>query len=588
MNDPSRFEWLEKRIDRLIAPQVFSKSTEDIRRARLAVGSCVVATVLFGVAMVVQGHYPLLLAVNGLSAIMCLATLLIVRFSGQVVVAANTVMAAAFCKYLCVAFLLRGAGLSGATVLLAQLPLIATLLLGIRTGIVWATLSILANFGIAALGRSGFIVDHLPADAKLLNDHFILLVSTCILFTAGALYERTKNAALRENAELEAKRSATEVERVKALAQAQLAEAERLGALGRIAAATAHEINNPLTFVANNLQILAKAISATTAPDLTLALSDALAGAERIRRIVTNMSLCARSGDKKLVAVNVGNAIETALQMAQPQIHARAQVERKIAPSLPAALGDEAELVQVLVNLLVNAAQAIAEGQPADNQIAIEAQASDGRVVVEVRDSGQGIPAELLNRVREPFFTTKPIGEGTGLGLALCDSVVTSFGGALTLQSQPGRTVAQIVLLQAKEQPAAQPVPAAVGAAPSSGLKILIVDDEEMIARVLKRLLSPHLVKVAIGGRQALDILEAEANFDLIFCDMMMPGLTGMDVFARVNAMNPALAGRVVFMSGGTYTEQATAFRKTVANTFIEKPFALSIITRLVAEHSPS
>jgi CheY-like chemotaxis protein len=181
--------------------------------------------------------------------------------------------------------------------------------------------------------------------------------------------------------------------------------------------------------------------------------------------------------------------------------------------------------------------------------------------------------------VREPFFTTRAIGEGAGLGLAMCEGILQSFGGSMAIESRPGRTVVRLTLAAAA---------AALPATPAESdrkLAILIVDDEEAVARALKRILKSHAVTFAAGGRQALDLLEADRGFDLIFCDLMMPELTGMDVFERLQASNRPLAERVVFMTGGTFTERARKFRESVPNVFLEKPFDVQLIRGLLQKY---
>src|SRR5262249_20534319 len=177
-----------------------------------------------------------------------------------------------------------------------------------RIGLVWAALSFIVNLGAAVLGRAGYIVDHLPADKRMVNDHFILAITTVILFAVAWLYERTKDAAQRHIYELEAARRGAELDRVEAVTRSQLAEAQRLSSLGRIAATTAHEINSPLSAVIANLQVAAESLTPTTPPNIAESVRSALASARRIGSIVADMNHFSSEGAAS-VGIDVGAAI---------------------------------------------------------------------------------------------------------------------------------------------------------------------------------------------------------------------------------------------------------------------------------------
>jgi CheY-like chemotaxis protein len=194
-------------------------------------------------------------------------------------------------------------------------------------------------------------------------------------------------------------------------------------------------------------------------------------------------------------------------------------------------------------------------------------------VIVEVSDTGQRAPPELADGAREAAYATRPAGEGSGLGLALSESIVHGFGGKLELERRPGRTVVRVTLEASRPSAPGGKQPQPPARHDSAKLAILVIDDEEIVARALQRILTGHSVTLAGGGRQALDILAAGIRFDLIFCDLMMPDLTGMDVFDRLRSSNSPLTRRMVFMTGGTFTERGQRFRASVPNPFLEKPF---------------
>jgi signal transduction histidine kinase len=447
------FRRLEALTDRFIPPAILSRSTEDARRARLGVAFAWIGTCAFLLAVFVQGpvNSRALLVLNALSALLCFSAPFVLRRIGRPALIGHGVLALSFCKYVAVAIVLRGAGLTGAAVVLSQLPLFATFFLGVRAGTVWAMLTIAAGAAIGLLGRAGIIVDHLPPQNRLFNDHFVLAASTAVLFTVAALYERKKNEAQRDLSDLEARRRIAELERGQAVSKAQAAETERLASLGRIAAATAHEINNPLTYVLGNLHLLAESLPADRAAEIEPLIQDAVAGAERIGRIVADMRLFVQPRDGALSAVRVDDAVELALTMAQAQTRARAQVHKRLDAALPPVMADVSRLAEVLVHFLVNAAQAIPEGQAAAHEIVVEAREAEAaaKVIVEVRGTGRAISAELDDETSAPSFASTSLGEGAVLGLALCESIVQSFGGTMALESRAGRTVARLTLVAA-------------------------------------------------------------------------------------------------------------------------------------------
>jgi CheY-like chemotaxis protein len=253
--------------------------------------------------------------------------------------------------------------------------------------------------------------------------------------------------------------------------------------------------------------------------------------------------------------------------------------------AVPAVRASEGRLGQVFLNLLVNAAQAIPEGQVERNEIRVSARPIPGeRVVIEVSDTGCGIPADVLPRIFDPFFTTKPPGVGTGLGLSIVHGIVTGMHGEIQVESTPGKGTTFRITLPLAPPEAAEPPEA--GAAPRSGARarILVVDDEPMVGTVLQRTLAPeHEVVTCAGVDQALARLDAGEAFQLIFSDLLMPGRTGMDLHRALLEHHPAMAGRLVFLTGGACSEAARTFLAQPGMEYIEKPFDLDALRGLIA-----
>jgi two-component system cell cycle sensor histidine kinase/response regulator CckA len=196
-----------------------------------------------------------------------------------------------------------------------------------------------------------------------------------------------------------------------------------------------------------------------------------------------------------------------------------------------------------------------------------------------------GIAADILGRVFDPFFTTKPIGVGTGLGLPICRSIVESFGGTMDLRSVHGEgtTVCVELPVHARHTDAPPAEPTRRSSRPPEGRsRVLVVDDEPLVASLLRRMLaSKHDVSIATCGAEALKELESGA-FDAIICDVMMPGMTGMDLYAVLHARDPNLARRFVFMTGGAFVPRVAEFLAAVDNPKLEKPFDLDTIARAI------
>jgi len=272
--------------------------------------------------------------------------------------------------------------------------------------------------------------------------------------------------------------------------------------------------------------------------------------------------------------------IEWALKLTGNQLRHTAKLVKEIGPA-PLVLGNEVRLSQVFVNLLANAAQAI-EGRPQDNEIRIAVATEGGEAVVEVCDTGSGVAPEVADRIFEPFFTTKPPAAGTGLGLSICRNLVEAMDGRIELDaSVPGRTCFRVRLPPAPLQTATPSRPVAV--VDHRRVRILVVDDDPLFSRSMRRMLQrDHDVTLVDNGQDAAVMLRDSDAFDLVLCDMMMPGMSGMDLYEEVLVSRPDMAERIVFTTGGAFTRRAADFLALVGNRHITKPFASAELLALV------
>jgi CheY-like chemotaxis protein/anti-sigma regulatory factor (Ser/Thr protein kinase) len=244
------------------------------------------------------------------------------------------------------------------------------------------------------------------------------------------------------------------------------------------------------------------------------------------------------------------------------------------------------------LNLLLNAAHAIGDGNPAKDEIRVRTWADAENVFAEVQDTGGGVARQNLGRIFEPFFTTKPVGVGSGLGLSICRNIIAEFGGDIHVESELGagaRFVMRLPVRRGASEPPRTQMAAAQTPASVRG-RILVVDDEPAIRSIVTRVLErDHEVVTAASGDAAREILENDPRFDVVICDLMMPGMTGMDLHEWLLTHRPALAERTVFISGGAFTERASEYVARVGNTRLDKPFDPATLKRVVSEMmSPS
>jgi PAS domain S-box-containing protein len=385
---------------------------------------------------------------------------------------------------------------------------------------------------------------------------------------------------------------------------ARLTQTERMAAVGTLAAGVAHELNNPLAYVITNLtmaggeqlEALAERVAALEhaagerseetsrlLSDMRQTIEAAREGAERMRSIVRDLRTFSRSDDEQIALLDVRRVLDASLNMAQSEIRHRARLSRQYEDDVPKVAGNEGRLGQVFVNLLVNAAQALPAGRVQQNVIRVAVRRAAGdRVMVEVTDNGPGIPPEIKGRLFEPFVTTKPAGEGTGLGLWICQGIVTRMGGSIEVETRPGETTFRVLLPRGQvvlPPESRRPTPVAH----ARRGRVLVVDDEAPLANALKMFLGDeHDMVVVTSGRDALSLLERDARFDAIICDLMMPDVTGVDVHDALAAKAPALAERMIFVTGGAFTPRMREFLDRVPNPQLEKPFDLAKLRALL------
>ena len=377
--------------------------------------------------------------------------------------------------------------------------------------------------------------------------------------------------------------------------QARVLQADRLAAVGMLAAGVAHEINNPLTYVLVSLQSLNRELARSSRHDseterARTRVRDALGGAERVASIVGDLRAFARTEDESLGPVDLAAVIESALKIADNQIRHRGRLIRDFGPA-PPVHGNVGRLEQVFLNLIMNAVQSFAVDKPHRNEIRITLRKNpDATVTATVSDTGVGMSTATLNRIFDPFFTTKPQGSGTGLGLPICHGIVTGLGGLIDVVSEPGRGTTFSVKLPTSKDALDGARAKRSSEAPAPTLarrgRVLVIDDERRVFETLRVYFQDeHDLSGATDAESALTTLAKDSDYDAILCDVMMPGTSGVELFHAIRDQSPGLERRIVFMTGGAFTQKAIAFLDEVDNECLDKPLDLQRTRQLLRDY---
>ena len=367
--------------------------------------------------------------------------------------------------------------------------------------------------------------------------------------------------------------------------QDQLIQSEKMSAIGQLIAGVAHDLNNPLASVVGLSDFLAET------GEVPVALAEPLQvirqEAERAATIVKNLLSFARSQEGERKVYPIRPILESTLALLRNQLMAhKVEATLVVEEGLPELEVNANQIKQVFVNLINNAAQAIASVQRSGRIWVTARRWLDG-VAVSVADNGPGIPEEIAQRVFEPFFTTKKEGEGTGLGLSISHGIVKEHGGRITLEARPGAGATFTVELPGRGEapPAAA---AAVPVADLRPLRVLVVDDEPHILYYMRSTLESwgHTVEVATDGAYALERAIADP-FDVIICDLRMPHLGGREMYQRLAQQHPQAAQRIIFATGDTVRGDTLQFLESLGRPYLHKPFTLAELRRVLGLLAP-
>ena len=357
------------------------------------------------------------------------------------------------------------------------------------------------------------------------------------------------------------------------IVEEELRLSDRMVSVGTLAAGIGHELNNPLTVVMANLDFVRSEIvqqvpgASDSLESIREAIAEAREAADRVRQIVRGLKVFSRADEEGLSPVDLERILDSATRMSANEIRHRARLTKHFEP-VPKVVANETRLGQVFLSLLVNAAQAIPEGHVDANEIAISLRTgAAGAVVVEIRDTGE----------------TRRTSNSSGLALAR--RLVTGFGG--TLAVEPAKTRGTVMRVELPASAGERTSRSTEMDAPSilAGARILVVDDEPMVVKAIRRMLpAPHQVESTAGAAEALAKIRGGAEYDLILCDLMMPEMTGIELHHELQQTHPAAAEAMVFITGGAFTSGARAFFAENPGRMIEKPFTSAQVLASVAE----
>lgn len=385
--------------------------------------------------------------------------------------------------------------------------------------------------------------------------------------------------------------------RVRELEQ-RLVHADKLACIGQMSAGIAHEVNNPIAYVLANLTSLSDLLDDLERVHLDEGAKQALTGAreivadctggmERIRRVVSDLKVFSRVEYDHVEQIDLNKIVESACQLAGNEVRHRARLVLDT-DDVPRVLGDASKLTQVIVNLLINAAQAIESGDASHHRITVETRLEGSDVVLRVKDTGSGIPAELLPRIFEPFVTTKPRDRGTGLGLWLVNEIVRTHEGTIRVDSTVGQgTSFEVRLPKGRSvrsvHPPESPENQNASIPARRKARLLLIDDDPALRRALIRLLSGHHIVIeADGGAGGIAAIDSGAHFDAVLCDLMMPDLDGPAVYEHMARSRPDLLDHLAFLSGGAFTPRVRTFLDHVETQVVEKPASREALLRVI------
>jgi two-component system NtrC family sensor kinase len=357
--------------------------------------------------------------------------------------------------------------------------------------------------------------------------------------------------------------------------QEQLIQSEKMSAIGQLVSGVAHELNNPLAGISAFAQLLLA--EKRFPPDQRTAAETIYSEARRASRIVQNLLTFARQHKAEKVPTAINQVLDDTLELRGYELRVRGiDVRREYDETLPDTMADAHQLQQVFLNLITNAEQAMEQRDGHHHRLMVRTRRIGESIRIEVEDTGAGIPSNLIERIFNPFFTTKPTGSGTGLGLSISLGIVREHEGRIWAENPPqagARFVVEIPITEPRSSGEHTAVPQVQNVG-SDRLRVLVVDDEASVRVSLQRYLAGkgHEVETTASGEDALVRLKA-SKYDAVIVDMRMPDLSGEQLFERLRSNDPGHAERVIFTTGDLVNDQMRRFLDGTGRPCVPKPF---------------
>jgi len=365
----------------------------------------------------------------------------------------------------------------------------------------------------------------------------------------------------------------------------QMVHLEKMAAIGRLVSGVAHELNNPLAGIVGYSQLLARGDLDTS----TRRMIDVIyAQAERAGKIVQNLLSIAAKSEPRRIAFDLNDSVRNVIQLREYQESVdNISITAELSEDLPLAWGDPLQMEQVMLNLIVNAEDAINDVGGRPGSIHVKTSLEGGLLQVKVTDNGSGIHARDMARIFDPFFTTKDRQRGTGLGLSICAEIVKDHGGELYAWSTYGTGSTFSMELPVRKTdivaPVVQPVPVPATSQALREKRVLVIDDEVHITELMFDVLVRQGARIdlANSGTEALDRIKSKP-YDIIICDQRMPGLSGQRLYRLVQSLNPDLRHRFLFVTGDVVNTQTKRFFAQTGVQYIRKPFRIQELVEAI------
>ncbi len=356
---------------------------------------------------------------------------------------------------------------------------------------------------------------------------------------------------------------------------------EKLAAIGEMLAGVAHELNNPLTSVVGFSELL---LRKRVSPEIKRQLRRISSEAIRTSKIVQNLLSVVRSHKPEKVLVGVNGVLLNVLELKSRQLHVdNIRIIKRLADdeTLPKVVGDYQQLIEVFLNIINNAHQAM-NADRGKGSLSLETYANQGAVMIRISDTGPGIDQTIRAKLFQPFFTTKK--SGTGLGLNICQKIIRAHGGNITLEQSRRRGCTFVICLPiAEDQLALATAFPTLPEVPEKQLKIMVIDDEEIILDLQFHLLTQmgHKPTLFKSATEAIANLENH-HYDLILSDIKMPRMTGIQFYEFLNLHHPALCKRIIFITGDILSNASTRFLNSHQLQVLHKPFVLKQLEEII------